>query len=247
MGKTLCIIQARLGSTRLPEKINKLINNKTILEYVYYAAKKSKFTDFIRIAIPSKDYDKITFQYKEKKDIFYCYDGNEDDLISRYYHCFKSFEKNNYEEIKTIVRLTSDCPLLFYFDKIIDELITSHINTGFDYSWNRSLFMPSGLDVEVFKSNILSEIYQLSKEKNSIITENEKEHCTLYIRNNISNYSINHQRVFEFNLSSMEKAYVSGIIKTKLSIDTEKDFEKVSDIMTLFLLKEMFEERNKNS
>lgn len=226
----LCIVQARMGSTRLPGKVLKKIAGMPVLAYVLEAAKNSHYIPLTKIIVPLTEENKPLIDiHKESeyfaKDDILAYDVPENDVLSRYYKCYKEISKNN--RIDNIVRITSDCPLLAFFPHIIDSIIYDHCVNEYDYSWNRhNNFMPSGLDVEVFKTKILEEMY-LNIDS---LTGAEKEHVTLYIRNNKDKYNILNQSADDSNLFWSD-------IKTKLSIDTKEDFEKISDIINLMKVK----------
>ena len=109
MEKTLCIIQARMGSSRLPGKVLKKINGRSILSYVFGAAKKTKNIDFVKIAIPytSKDMELLSnsFEYDPSETFrnsdISIVDGDQLNVLQRYYRCYKNFEKQN--NIKVLI------------------------------------------------------------------------------------------------------------------------------------------------
>ena len=96
-----CIIQARLGSSRLPMKIMKLLDAKnSVLDYVINQLKFSKCIDKIVIATTTLDEDILLVEYAKKHDLnYFC--GSKDDVLDRYYQCARNFS------FSTIVRVTS--------------------------------------------------------------------------------------------------------------------------------------------
>ncbi len=88
--KIICIIQARVNSTRLPGKI--LLNgfNKPLIIHLIERIKKSKFISNIVIATTNNKFDKIipTICKQIKID---CFEGDEQDVLSRYFYCAKKF------------------------------------------------------------------------------------------------------------------------------------------------------------
>jgi len=101
-----CIIQARVNSQRLPKKILKDLDEKNnALEYVLNQLKHSKKIDQIVIAATDLNDDNIIANFAEKNNCD-CYRGSEKDVLDRYFQCAKNFKFN------TIVRITSDCPLI---------------------------------------------------------------------------------------------------------------------------------------
>ena len=113
--KIVAIVQARMGSTRLPGKTLKLIQEKPILQILVERLMKATRLDKIIIATTNNPLDKqiVTF-CKHNKLNFFC--GSEDDVLDRYYKCAKL------NSAKNIVRVTSDCPLIdpLVVDKTID-------------------------------------------------------------------------------------------------------------------------------
>ena len=112
------IIQARMGSTRLPGKILKTVNGKTLLEYQIERVRRAKLIDEIIIATTTKESDDPIVQLCQQLSISY-YRGSEDDVLSRYY---EAATNNN---VDVVVRLTSDCPIID--PEIIDETIRAYL------------------------------------------------------------------------------------------------------------------------
>ena len=128
--KVVCLVQARVGSTRLPGKILKELCGKTILHHEIDRLKKCNEIDEIVIATTDKkDEDKIVNEAK-KLSVKY-FRGSENDVLSRFYY---SAKENNAD---IIVRVTSDCPcidfeildkmLIYFKDKYIKQAQTSII------------------------------------------------------------------------------------------------------------------------
>ena len=105
--KTICIIQARTGSTRLPEKVLFKIKGKSILEIVIDRLKKSKKINQIILATTRKTEDKKLIRIAKKKNIDF-FRGEDENVLKRYYSCSKKYKPD------IIVRVTADCPLVEY-------------------------------------------------------------------------------------------------------------------------------------
>lgn len=168
--KTVVIIQARMGSTRLPGKVMKKIAGKTVLEHVITRVKQCKQIDDIVIATTTNEIDDII----EKESIqceVKCFRGSEKDVLSRYYLA----AKENKADI--VVRITSDCPLID--SKVSDKVIEYFKNHNEKYVTCsqadplRASF-PRGLDTEVFSFEGLEEAY-FNGDK-----EYQREHVTPY-------------------------------------------------------------------
>ena len=109
-----CIIQARLGSKRFPQKILKKVEGKSIIELIISRLKLSKKINQIVVAIPKTKIDDKLNDFLKKRKIT-IFRGSEKNVLKRYYDAANYFKSN------TIVRITSDCPLVDY--KIIDKMI----------------------------------------------------------------------------------------------------------------------------
>ena len=182
------IIQARMGSTRLPGKILKKLNGITALECFLNQLSYSKSLDSIIIATTTKSQDDVIVNFAKDHKINY-FRGSENDVLDRFYECSKKFS------VKDIVRITSDCTLID--PTIIDEIVDYYLSNSFDYvsnSIDRSY--PSGNDVEVFSFSSLENSW-LNAKKSS-----EREHVTPYIYNNPEEFSIS-QIKYSTNLSHL--------------------------------------------
>ena len=163
------VIQARMGSTRLPKKVLKTIGDTTLLELQINRVQKSKNINTIIVATSTEVNDDEIEEFCLKKGINF-YRGSENNVLSRYYECAKHYN------IKTIVRLTADCPLID--PAIIDKVIDAFVQEGADYSSNtvppETSCWPDGSDVEVFSFQALERAHKES-------TKNEdREHVTFY-------------------------------------------------------------------
>ena len=101
----IAIIQARMGSSRLPGKVLMELDGKPLLEFMYNRVIKSKLIDKIVVATTTKKSDDPIIDLCRRNKISF-YRGSESDVLDRYY---KTAIKYN---PKTIIRLTSDCPLI---------------------------------------------------------------------------------------------------------------------------------------
>src|SRR3989338_10070275 len=99
------IIQARMSSTRLPGKVLKEVVGRPLLDYMVERVNQSRLINqtIIATTISSED-DKIS-QWCRKQSVAF-YQGDENDVLGRYYQAAKKFQAS------IIVRLTSDCPLI---------------------------------------------------------------------------------------------------------------------------------------
>ena len=103
--KVIAIIQARMSSSRLPGKVLKKVQDKTLIEILIHRLLLSKKIDKIIAAIPSSASDDILARYLDEKGYQY-FRGNEQNVLDRY---FKAAVQMN---ASTVVRITGDCPLV---------------------------------------------------------------------------------------------------------------------------------------
>ena len=165
-----CIIQARINSTRFPKKILKNLDEEnSVLEFVINQLKHSKKIDKIVIATTTLIEDS-TIEELAKTNNCDFFRGSEKDVLNRYFQCAEHFK------FKTIVRITSDCPLID--PEIVDKVIDKFEKSDFDYVSNTfEKTFPKGLDVEIFSFDILKIMWKNAK------LPSEREHVTKYILN----------------------------------------------------------------
>lgn len=204
--KVVCIVQARVGSTRLPGKVLKKICGKTVLEHDIDRLKRAKNIDEIVIATTTEERDIEIVNEAKQLGVKY-YRGSESDVLSRYYFAAK---ENNAD---IVVRVTSDCPLLD--SEATEEIIKFYLENypKYDYVSNTlDRTYPRGLDTEVFSFKVLEEAFLNAKENF------QREHVTPYMWNNNTRYKLYQykDRVDNSNL--------------RLTLDTQEDFKLITEI-----------------
>ena len=208
--KIVAVTQARMGSSRLPGKILREINNISLLEIHLERIKNSRFVDDIIVATTTKERDSEIIRLCEKLNVA-TYRGSEEDVLDRFYQALVHL-KPDY-----VVRLTSDCPLI---DSIlIDKVVRFTKSNNLDYGSNtlRRVF-PDGQDVEVFKFNALRTAWESAELKS------EREHVTPYIWKNSS--SMGGELFLSDNYS---EDYNFGEIR--MTVDEEEDFEVIKRLV----------------
>ena len=163
------IIQARMGSTRLPGKSLFDLAGESLVGRIIERVKRCKRLNDIILAIPNNDDNlplrEIALRYNIKLFL-----GSENDLVSRYYKAAKFFET------KFICRLPADNPTPepSEFDRLIDFHLENNVN-GFSTNIcnvNNSGY-PDGIGVEIFRIDLLERIYK------DIIDPEKREHVHL--------------------------------------------------------------------
>lgn len=209
--KVLAITQARVGSTRLPGKVLKIIGGKTLLEIHLGRILQSKLINKLKVATTIEPEATKIIAIADKLGVE-SFRGSVDDVLERFYLTAWP-EKPDY-----VVRLTSDCPLIdsMEIDKVIEKCITGQ----YDYVSNTlEPTFPDGMDVEVFKFSALKKAYQ------EAILKSDHEHVTPYIWRNSSFKGGN---IFKsFNIR-----YQEDFSKYRLTVDTQEDFSLIESLIT---------------
>lgn len=208
--KVIAITQARSGSTRLPNKVLKKINGKTLLQIHIDRIKQAKQIDTIYIATTIKKNDDVIENLAKQLGINY-YRGSEEDVLDRFYQSVKVIKP------EFVVRLTSDCPLID--PELIDEVVEQAKKQDLDYYANIiEEHYPDGQDIEVIKFSALEKAW---KETN---LKSDREHVTPYIRNN-STYKGGF--LFKSNNHDLEGNYNH----VRLTVDEPQDLEVIRQII----------------
>lgn len=204
--KTVVIIQARMGSTRLPGKVMKKLFGKTVLQHVIERISQSKQIDEIVIATTTNEEDNVI----EKEALSCnakCFRGSEQDVLSRFY--FAAKESN----ADIIVRISSDCPLTD--PKEADKVVEFFKNHDYPYVSNghkdpSQATYPKGLDTEVFSFQALEEAYLNADQPY------QHEHVTPYLYEE-------GRKLFFFK-------YDQNYSRYRWTLDTEEDWELINRI-----------------
>lgn len=167
----LAIIQARMGSSRLPEKVLMPLAGTPSILHTVRRAQSASLLDHVIVATTDQNSDESLVSFLRKENID-CFQGSENDVLKRYYDCYQSFQQKN--QVRGIVRITGDCPLIE--PQIIDKVIKTFVENDLDYCGTNDSFA-EGLDTEVFSPQVLAEAH------NKATLKSEREHVALYIHN----------------------------------------------------------------
>lgn len=200
------IIQARMNSRRLPEKVMKEISGKAMLWYVVKRLEYSKKVEDIIIATTKNPQDDAIEEFC-KKNLFKFFRGSETDVLDRYFQCASEYE------VETVVRITADCPLID--PKIVDKVVGEYKKRSRDFDGASNIIKrryPIGLDTEVLSFESLEKCWENASRKH------QREHVTQYIYENPD----------EFKLISIENnADYSGL---RWTVDEIDDLEFIRQI-----------------
>lgn len=203
----LCIIQARMGSSRLPGKVLREVHGVPILQLLIERLSQSKTVTKFIVATTSNSEDDAIETFCKKQNIS-CYRGSDWDVLERFYGAATTFGSGTEDHI---VRICCDNPI--HSHHVLDFVVNSYHHAGVDYFSNSNQepdFLEDGFDVEVTSFNALKQAHEEAK------LLSEREHVMPYIKNSGK---------FSLGWRKANAAYLF-----KLSVDTEKDLETVQRI-----------------
>jgi len=166
---TVVIVQARMGSSRLPGKVLKKILGRPMLDLQVERLSRVRNANEIIVATSDAFGDNAIVELCNDLAVP-CFRGSEDDVLSRYYDAARAAHAG------VVVRVTGDCPLIDpdLINKIIDEYTTNRKNIDYCSNTLQRTF-PRGLDTEVFSMKALEEAHAEATE------QPDREHVTTYI------------------------------------------------------------------
>lgn len=205
--KVVAIVQARMGSTRLPNKVMKLIEGTPMIELLLARLVKSKQIDQIVLATSVDERNTPLVEHVQSLG-YVCVRGSENDVLDRYLLAAKESNAD------IIVRITGDCPLID--PALVDSAITKFKILGVDYLSNTSpATFPDGLDTEIFTFNALE---RAGRETNEVF---DHEHVTPYLR-----------KPGLFNTESI--THDEDLSDLRWTVDEPADFEVVDKVFKHF-------------
>jgi spore coat polysaccharide biosynthesis protein SpsF len=214
--KIICIVQARMNSTRLPGKVLKKINNKPLLWYLLNSLQFSKTLDHIVVATTKKKIDDQIVKLCNDMKIS-VFRGNEKNVLNRFCEAGKKFDATH------IVRISADCPLMD--PNVVDKIVRKSLFTNVDYVSNTlPKTYPTGYEVEVIKFTSLLKSERITNDLG------DREHVTLFIMRNpklFSHYNVKAPDLFKKP-------------KIRVCVDTKEDFLVVQKIIDLSNNKQKF-------
>jgi len=201
-----CIIQARMGSSRLPGKVMRKVDDKNPL--LYYVLKQHQYCrtiDKIIVATTNLKKDDVIAKFVQKNNVE-CFRGSSDDVLDRYYQCSKKFS------FSTIVRVTADNPLN---DPTIVDMVVEKFKKGtYDFITNSiPRTFPQGISVEIFSFKALQEAWKSAK------LPSEREHVTPHFYNN--------KHIFKF----FNVTHSTNVSHLRFTVDRINDLKLVRAII----------------
>ena len=199
------IIQAYMGSKRLPGKILKMVGNKSLLEHIFFRLTFLRHNAEIVLATSDSPSDDIVKEFCVRSNIS-CFRGSRENVLKRYYICAKEYGFSD------IVRLTGDNP--FVDIEELDRLIDLHFQADADFSHSFES-LPLGAGAEIFTFFALEKSYLEGKDPHHL------EH--------VDEYMLENPAVFKTSIltASLDK----NRHDVRLTVDTEDDYKKACYIV----------------
>lgn len=208
--KTAAVIQARMGSERLPGKVLHDIVGKPMIDHVVERVQRCLSIDGVIVATSTNAADDHLADHCRNLGVKVVR-GSENDVLSRYALAAEQFR------CEFVVRITADCPLVD--PEIVDQVVYEVTeNPGVQYACNffPHRLYPRGLDAEVFTAETLRQINQQASDPRY------REHVTLMIYENAS----------KFNIASVSNRFDHAHLRW--TVDTEADLMLVRTIYEHF-------------
>jgi spore coat polysaccharide biosynthesis protein SpsF len=211
--KTAVILQARLGSHRLPEKVMKQILGRPMIELQIERLLSCSEVDEIILATTKNPEDYILCEVAKRMSIKF-FQGSEKNVLQRFYNAASYFNVDN------IIRCNADCPLIDPL--VVDKVIKVFKKNKSKYDYVSNILEPSypvGMHTEVFTFDALSIANAASKD------DVELEHVTPYI----------YRRPKAFRLHNVKNDV--NLSRYRLTVDFEIDFDLVKQVYEALYLK----------
>lgn len=210
--KTVAIIQARMGSNRLPGKVLKSILGRPMLWRIVERVRATPSIAEVVVAVPDNPANEVLRRFCADNQIA-LFAGSETDVLDRYYRAAQ------HSKADPIIRITADCPMAD--PKLIEQLIQTYgcgpydhigVASGAGAQLRPEGRFPDGLDAECFGFSALERAWHEATDPR------DREHVTRYIWNN--------KETFHCGELTADHVYP----KLRLTVDHPEDFELVTKI-----------------
>lgn len=208
--RTLGIVQARMGSSRLPGKVLRRLGGRTVLDRVVRSARDSGVLDDLVVATTIEDRDDAVVAECEALGVE-VHRGPVDDVLTRFLGVLDA----RGDDPDAVLRFTADCPLL---DPEVVMLAANVFaaTPGLDYlTTSIARTLPRGLDVEIVRTEVLREIDKLA-------TDHHRTHVTSYV----------YSHPYEYNVLGL--TLQPDLSHLRLTLDTEDDWRLIEAVVQHF-------------
>lgn len=208
--RTVGIIQARMGSSRLPGKILLPLGDEPVLSWVVTRLGECRNLSEVVVATSDSSDDEAIEKWCDRRKVA-CFRGSLEDVLDRYYQAATQYSA------EAVVRITADCPLID--PDIVDRVIEEFAAGGFD-AFSLGGEFPDGLDCQVFAYEALAKAWENAHLKS------DREHVGPYIENN---------RCGSFQIGFM--APFQALADYRWTLDEPRDYEFLSALAYELLTK----------
>lgn len=207
MEQTAIILQARTGSTRLPNKVMRLLGGVPLLSHCISRLQR---VGTVIVATSDLTTDDPVEELARLENV-YCFRGSEEDVLDRYYHAAKMFN------INYIVRATGDNPFVDPNEahRVVNCIMSNKVDYVTGAEIINGLGLPAGVGVEAFTFNALERSWLEGHAKN------HREHVNEYILENPE----------PFNIIWLKCLHKNSCLDLRLTVDTDDDFNFVEEIL----------------
>lgn len=205
--RVTAIVQARLGSSRLPLKSLLCLRGLPVVDWAARRLQRAKELDDVVFAIPDTPLDTVLYEHLRRGGLA-CARGPENDVLARFRQAAEAYGAD------LIVRVCADNPLVA--PEAVDALVRFYMESGADYAYNhipRGCLWPDGLGAEIVSRELLERVDSLAKKPF------QREHCFNYIWDNPEQWRIS---AFDPGEEWLRRPDI------KLDIDTAADFQKLA-------------------
>jgi spore coat polysaccharide biosynthesis protein SpsF len=209
--KTVIIIQARMGSSRLPGKVLMPLGNSCVLDYVVSRCRLISSTVEVVVATSRLIQDDVVEEWCLGSGVS-CYRGSEDDVLERFVGASTPFHPD------FVMRVTGDCPFVDY--EFANEVVMAMGNNPSDFVIypDHDLLLPRGLNVELMSYEALMRMNELGHEPR------HREHVTYYAKEFPNQFT---RTMFEVPLALRQP-------QLRITLDTPEDYELCKAIADAF-------------
>lgn len=205
--KVVALVQARMGSTRLPNKVMKLVGGVPMIELLLVRLSRATEVDQIVVATSTDVRNQPLVSYLQARG-YACEQGSENDVLDRFVHAARAHHAD------VVVRITGDCPLVSA--ALVDECIRRFKIAGVDYFSNVSPpTYPDGLDIEVCSLQALEQAWRETTKPD------DREHVTSYLRES-----------GHFKTACM--SHTQDLSSLRWTVDEPADFEVIEKVFEHF-------------
>lgn len=205
--RTVAVVQARMGSSRLPGKVMLPLDCQHALQHVCKRARAAETIDQVVVATTDKGRDDVIARFSDRWG-FAPFRGKEDDVLGRIYQTALR------EEADIVVRITGDCPLLSH--RYVDYAVRKLRNDDLDYvSCSFDITFPRGITAEAFTFESFQRVQREAAD------QQEREHVTVYYRENPDSFDVS-------NIVSTEvfdDPILHGRTDLRLTLDEAADYD----------------------